>query len=359
MMFSFIVAAAICTAVLATFSVPNVPLKNSAKTGLLMPAIGLGTGGYSAKPVSGNDCAIYPECWNEGNGCGPAVTNATVSFLQLAATNGVSPIRIDNANSYDDVISIGIAIATSGVPRSQVFLLSKVGSGFSMGYNDTWTQTRSILAAQGVSYVDALLIHWPTSTGQSTDSLCQTGAPTYNATACRLSTWKAMVEIYNAGLALSIGVSNYNASELQEFVVAGVPLPAINQIPMHPYRSSSQNSTIAWCKDNGVLVNAYSPLGVPDWHVFPASGGMAATPLVDPVITKIAQSHGRTPAAVIIAWLWTQNVVTNPRTMSTAHMADNLGAYQGLSLSAVEVAAISQLPQDWCSVDPGMYECAP
>lgn len=59
-----------------------------------------------------------------------------------------------------------------------------------------------------------------------------------------------------------------------------------------------------------------------------------------------------------LAWLWAQGIVTNPRTYSTAHMADNLGAYD-LALTPAEVASLSGRPQDWCSVDPTMYTCAP
>lgn len=141
--------------------------------------------------------------------CGPTVRNATVTWLQTAAAGGLSPIRIDNANSYADVVSIGIAMANSGIARSDIFLLSKVGNGFAMGYNDTlqrekrvplWVflsralrrrvtdppvEMASILAAQGIAYVDAVLIHWPTATATSTDPVCNKGA-SYNATACRL-----------------------------------------------------------------------------------------------------------------------------------------------------------------------------
>lgn len=137
--------------------------------------------------------------------CGPAVVNATITWLTTAATGGLNPIRIDNANTYDDVISIGVAMANAGVSRSDVFLLSKVGSGEPMGYNDTlqrefmrerffpaapsvsiyFAEMSSILAAQGVAYVDAVLIHWPTATTHSSEAQCNKG-PLYNATGCRL-----------------------------------------------------------------------------------------------------------------------------------------------------------------------------
>lgn len=85
---------------------------------------------------------------------------------------------------------------------------------------------------------------------------------------------------------------------------------------------------------------------------------MAATPLVDPVVAAIAAAHGRTPATVLSAWLAALNVPFNPRTMSTAHMEENLRAFD-VVLSGGEVAQLSSRPQDFCDVDPRWYECAP
>lgn len=339
------------------YYVPTVPLQNAAVAGLIMPAIGLGTGGYAASPVGGN-CTTYPECWNEASGCGNFVAETVATWLQHNEANNMNLIRIDNANTYADVASVGLGMIQSGVPREKIFLLSKVGSGMPMGYNDTLAQFSTILQQQNITYVDALLIHWPTSTGNSTDTACQMGTSTYNATQCRLNTWQAMVEIYQSGAARSIGVSNYNKSEILEIMNAGLVLPAINQIPIHIYRSSSQMETIEFCQQHNIVVNSYSPLGVPDWHVFPASGGMSNTPLVDPVVTGIANVHNRSPAAVIINWLWQQYIVTNPRTAQLSHMIDNLSAYN-FTLTDAEVALLSSRPQVWCSIDPKFYECAP
>lgn len=350
-----LISLASATAAVLSYQVPNVPLKNSAAPNQLMPAIGLGTGGYSSAAAG---FGVYPECWSDSNGCAAYVLNATTQWLQMASQGGVNPIRIDNANTYGDVGTIGLAMKQSGVPRSQIFLLSKVGSGQPMGYNDTLNQMASILQTQQVSYVDALLIHWPTATSNSTEPACQMGTPTYNATLCRLETWRAMVDIFHAGQALAIGVSNYNKSEIEEIVSAGMPLPAINQIPIHIYRSSSQSETIEYCQRMGITVNAYSPLGVPDWHVFPSEGGMAATPLQDPVVQSIATARGKTGAQIMINWLWQQGIVTNPRTVQAAHMDENLSAY-AFDLTDAEVALLNSRPQDWCSVDPSMYECAP
>ena len=73
----------------------------------------------------------------------------------------------------------------------------------------------------------------------------------------------------DGGKARAVGVANYDSAQLQEMADAGMPLPAVNQIPVHLYRSSTQKDTIAYCNAHNITVNAYSPLGIPDWHAFP------------------------------------------------------------------------------------------
>ena len=374
----------------AAYSIPSAPLKNAAVPGASMPFTGLGTGGYGH---NASNPLAYPECWSDSAGCGAFVRNATAAYIRLAASiDPSSQVRIDNANTYDDVDNVGLGMRDSGVPRERIFLLSKTGSGQAMGYADTAAQIAAVLAQGGYAYVDALLVHWPTSTAPSQDPACNAKDAAYNATACRLETWRAYVDAFKGGKALSIGVSNYHVAELQEIADAGMPLPAINQIPYHVYRSSSWAETVAWCLRNGVLVNAYSPYGAPDAHSYPTEGtGMAASPLQDAVVLAVAAAHGRSPAAVISAWLRALGIVLNPRTYSAAHMADNLQAFDlcvrgrgqapaaqpaaahtrasPLSpppphtfcsrrvLTPAEISQLSSRPQDYCSIDPNWYEC--
>ncbi len=77
------------------------------------------------------------------------------------------------------------------------------------------------------------------------------------------------MQALEAGQAKAVGVANYDKSQLEEIATAGLPLPAVNQIPIHLFRSSTQQETIAYCQANGITVNSYSPLGIPDWHAFP------------------------------------------------------------------------------------------
>ena len=102
-----------------------------------------------------------------------------------------------------------------------------------------------------------------------------------------------------------------------------------------------------------------SPLGIPDWHAFPAQLP-ARTTLEDPVLLQVAAAHApATPAQVVLAWLWALGLPSNPRTMNVAHMKDNLAAISAVTLSAAEVQLLSTRPLDTCAIDPDFYECVP
>jgi len=103
----------------AAAAVPTVALRNAAAPGQTMPFIGLGTGGYGATP---NAYGAYPECWMELVGCGNHTVEAVKSWLALGGR------RLDAADSYDTQVSVGIAMAESGVARSDIFLLQKTGN---------------------------------------------------------------------------------------------------------------------------------------------------------------------------------------------------------------------------------------
>jgi len=346
-------ALALVVALASAYTMPSAPLFNAAAPGMTMPALGLGTGAYGNNPAN---CSAWPETWRDGP-CAGLVVGAVEAWLRLAAGGGVASVRLDQANSYGDTTTVGRAMAQSGLARARVWLLQKVGNGNAMGYADVAAELATIVANMSVTYLDAVLIHWPTATARSQEPACNAGAA-YNATFCRLETWRALVDAWRAGTVRAIGVSNYNASELQEIADAGMPLPAINQIPLNLYRSSSQLATIAWCLRNRVVVNAYSPLGVPDYHTYPTATGMSAKMLDDPVLAAVAAAHpGATPAQVAIAWLWALGFPTNPRTLDAGHMDENLRALD-LRLTEGEVAALSGRPQSACAVDK-WYECAP
>lgn len=177
-----------------------------------------------------------------------------------------------------------------------------------------------------------------------------------------------MVSIFNSGGALAVGVSNYNASHLQEIIDAGLPLPAVNQCPFHLHRSSAQQSLRDFCAQHNILFNGYSPLGIPDLtvdapassslllHKFPAP--MTANILDEPAVQQIAQAHQRSPAQVLLQWQYSLGIATNPRTADPAHMRENLNIFD-FQLTASEIQTLGSFPQDYCDLPDNWYECVP
>eukprot|EP01065_Artemidia_motanka_P041872 TRINITY_DN5496_c0_g1_i1.p1 TRINITY_DN5496_c0_g1~~TRINITY_DN5496_c0_g1_i1.p1 ORF type:complete len:391 (+),score=102.95 TRINITY_DN5496_c0_g1_i1:53-1174(+) len=358
--------AATLAAVAAAAPPPHgVPLRNAAAPGMVYPAIGLGTGGYGYR-----DSRRYPECWlaTAEHDCRARVVGAVSSWLRMGGR------RLDTANSYYNLDAVGEGIRDSGVPREAIFITTKVGPGYPLGYTDTKQQLDSIRSQLSVESVDLTLVHWPDqkeARHHSQDRECDTDRSDYNATACRLSTWRALVDEWKAGRTRAIGVANFDADMIGELEVSGLPMPAIDQCPFNPYRGLATYTKLAPAlASRGIALAGYSPLGVPDLavstcpqnesmvlHGFPKP--MSPTLLADPAVTAVASKHGLTPAQVLISWQWRRHrVPLNPRTANQSHMAENLAAV-GFELPLADAAVLDSLPQNWCSTDPKWYECAP
>lgn len=343
-------------------AVPTVTLRNAAHAGVEMPVMGFGTGGYGASyPGHHIPYGGYPECWMQMPGvqCGEYVTKA----VGLALDAGYR--RFDSADAYMNQDVLGAALNASGVPRAELFLTSKVGDFKPMGYDDVMSQVDGLLKALRTDYVDLLLVHWPTSVPstmsplESKSAVCNTRRATYDEVTCRAETWRAMVDVWNAGKARAIGVSNYNTTHLQEMVDAKVPLPAVNQCYFHIYRSSSNKALLDATQRLDIVYNSYSPLGVPDWHKFPPSVASAPSgrSLDEPKVAAIARSHGKSAAQVMLAWQLALGMVTNPRSMNATHMAENLDVFD-FNLTDAEMDVMMSFPQSTCDKD-NWLECDP
>ncbi|CAF4285684.1 unnamed protein product [Adineta steineri] len=330
-----------------------------------MPALGLGTGFYGEQNVS---YGTYPECGAEPPGCGPNTQKAVYTWLTKAGG-----LRLDCANSYYNQRSVAQGIQQSLVDRSEVFILSKVGPTFPLGYNETINQTLDILQELQTTWIDLSLVHWPTmkhpgesDVPKSSDPACNTTSPlTYNEKGCRLSTWSAMILLFELGIVRSIGVSNYNTTHLQEMIDARLPLPSVNQVSFNPYNyRTGRADLLEFCQNNHIQLVAYSPLGVPDVHRYPVTyqnktlTGMSPTLLQDPVISSIAKIYNRTEAQIILRWIHQLGVASNPRSMNETHMKENLDIFANpFIINDSDMMRIANLAQDTCDVDPDWYEC--
>ena len=303
--------------------IPSVVLKNAARPGMEMPVPGIGTWGYVHTPGTG----VPGEVWND--------TVAEIATGQWLSMGGR---RIDGSRGYGDQVGVGKAVKASKIPRSEIFMTSKIGL---YGYNETFDRMKEVLSDLQLDYVDLLLIHWPRAPSDSSDPACKGDRQTYRE--CRQSVWKAMEEIYKSGKAHAIGVSNFERNHLEDILVMNSMVPSVNQVEYQPYWH--EDDLVAFCKSHDIVYNSYSPLGAPDWA--PDRHNWNGTILQLPLIAKIAKAHNVTAAQVMLGWQWQQGIVVNPRTLNVDHMKENLNFFN-FELGVDEMKQLSSIkpPED-------------
>ena len=221
---------------------------------------------------------------------------------------------IDTAQAYHNEEGVGNAVRKSGLPREDFFLTTKVWIS-NGGYEKAKASIDESLAKLQTDYIDLLLIHQP-----------------FND---YYGTWRAMEEAYKAGKLRAIGVSNFRPHHLKALLETEVA-PMVNQIEFHP--GCQQRETLAFCRDHGILVEAWSPLG-------------RGRVLDHPTLTAIAQNHGKTPAQICLRWCLEQGVLPLPKSVTPARMAEN-GDLFTFALTPEEMDQLHALDTGKGSHDP-------
>ena len=217
---------------------------------------------------------------------------------------------IDTAMIYGNEKGVGAAVRNSKIPRKDIFLTTKLWN-FDQGYDKAIDAFDTSLARLGIEYIDLYLIHWPQSTQQTKDS------------------WRAMQEIQATGRAKYIGVSNYSVEELKDLLnFAEIP-PAVNQIEFHPFVYKDQKPTLDYCRDQGIIVEAYSPLA----H---------AKQMDHPAVVRIAKATTKTPGQVMLRWAVQHGTVPIPKTTHKERMQENLDIFN-FELSKQQMAELDGL----------------
>jgi 2,5-diketo-D-gluconate reductase A len=220
--------------------------------------------------------------------------------------------HIDTAEMYGNELEVGEAVRTSGLKREDVFVTSKL-SNAAHDPDAALQAFDNTLRALDLGYVDMFLIHWP---------MPEVGD--------YVETWKAMEQMYTGGKVRAIGVSNFQPSYVRRLLDHADIIPAVNQIEAHPYLT--QDDVRAYNFDNGIATEAWSPL---------AKGKV----LDDPVIGKIAERLGKTPAQVTLRWHIQRGDIVFPKSVTPARVAENLAIFD-FELTPDDLAAISALNRD-------------
>ncbi|MTT33336.1 aldo/keto reductase [Terrilactibacillus sp. BCM23-1] len=217
---------------------------------------------------------------------------------------------IDTAMIYKNEKGVGKAIKESSVPREDLFITTKVWNT-DQGFENTLRAFDESLDRLGLDYVDLYLIHWPT--------------PQYDE---YVDTYKALEKLYHDGRVKAIGVCNFDIEHLERLFAECEVKPVLNQVECHPYLA--QNELKDFCAKHDIFVEAWSPLD---------QGGEV---LKDETIKKIADSHGKSPAQVVLRWHLQNNTIVIPKSVTPSRIEENFNVFD-FELTTDEMDQIHKL----------------
>lgn len=206
---------------------------------------------------------------------------------------------IDTAQAYGNERGVGEGVRTCGLPREQLFVTSKVAAE-AKSYEAAARSIDETLAKMGLEYLDMMIIHSPQPWAEFRVE--------NRYFAENKEVWRALEDAYAAGKLRAIGVSNFLRDDLENLLEDCRIKPMMNQILLHI--TNTDRVLLDFCREQGILVEAYSPI----------AHGEA---LKNPAITQMARKYNVTPAQLCIRYVLQLGTVALPKTANPAHMRDN------------------------------------
>jgi diketogulonate reductase-like aldo/keto reductase len=227
--------------------------------------------------------------------------------------------HIDTAAAYGNEREVGEAVAASGLDRDDVFVETKVWIN-DYGYEETLHAFDKSAGKLGVDRIDLLILH-------------QALPSAFDRT---LAAYRALEALLADGKVRSIGVSNFMGDHLTALLDDATVVPAVNQIECHPYFQQPEVEALG--AQHGIVTQAWSPIG---GITFYRDSGHTST-LDDPVITSIAEAHGKSPAQVMLRWGLQHDRSVIPKSTKPTRIAENIDVFD-FELPADAMAAIDAL----------------
>ncbi|MDT0423885.1 aldo/keto reductase [Streptomyces evansiae] len=216
---------------------------------------------------------------------------------------------VDTAAVYGNERGVGRALASSGVPREELFVTTKLWND-DQGYDATLRAFDASLDKLGLEYTDLYLIHWPTPARDR-----------------YVDSYRALEKLLADGRTRAIGVSNFQPAHLERLVAEIGVVPVLNQVELHP--GLQQRELRATHAALGIATEAWSPL---------AQGAL----LKEDALTTLAERHDRSPAQIVLRWHLQSGNIVIPKSVTPARIRENLDVF-GFTLSDEDMAAVDAL----------------
>lgn len=218
--------------------------------------------------------------------------------------------HFDTASFYGNEEGVGKAIRNSGIPREDIFVTSKVWND-DQGYDNALKAFDRSLEKLGFDYLDLYLIHWP--------------VPEVFP-----ETWKALEKIYENQQTRAIGVSNFLDHHLEGLAKSANQMPVVDQIELHP--KLAQKPTVDYCRNHGIAVESWSPLG-------------RAKYLDDLSLTKMAAKYTKSVAQLIIRWHLENDFIVIPKSTNAERQKENANVFD-FEISAEDMDYLNKMDED-------------
>ncbi|WP_030980888.1 aldo/keto reductase [Streptomyces sp. NRRL S-1824] len=228
-----------------------------------------------------------------------AVTDALAAGYRL----------LDTAAAYQNEEAVGRAVRNSGVPREELFVTTKLWIQDAPAQENTERAFETSLNKLGLDYLDLYLMHQPYG-----DVYGQ---------------WRAMQDLYREGRIKAIGVANFYPDRLVDLIVNNDVTPAINQIETHPLFQRTADQELM--REHGVQIQSWGGFAEGRNNLF-----------THPVLSEIAEKHGKSVAQVALRWLVQRGVVAIPKSVRTERMAENIDVFD-FALTDDQIASITTL----------------
>ncbi|KAI1004842.1 Glycerol 2-dehydrogenase (NADP(+)) [Podosphaera aphanis] len=256
--------------------------------------------------------------------------------------------HLDCAQFYENEDEVGSALTkfltqNDSVQREDSFITTKVWNHLHEPEDVEWSLKRSLLMLQ-TTYVDAFLIHWPIAVERNPDHSVKIGTDgkyvlNHKLTSDPSPTWRAMENLYKAGLTKSIGLSNFTEAGIEQILSFAHIKPSINQVEIHPFLP--QDALIAFCLSRSILPVAYSPLG--SQNQVPSTKERISS---NKDLINIAENKKCSLAQLLIAWGLKRGYAVLPKSSNEERIKSNI---QLVTLSKEEFEAVNKVANGRCS----------